>query len=458
VSEPVEPLESSRPEEEVTAPSDSPVHLPSPLPEAVRARVLALAAEGVGRMPVEHLPAALRRVATFAPARRARLAGRQIAAVLESDDTFREHLATQVRAVVGELAQALTEGRPPGAADPVEVAATAYLLRPPGWVDMVAAAGSLVSAESAPGPRHTEEQLERLRRQVADLQDQVQGQRARTKEQVERLKGENVDLRRKLGETRARLREAEAAAVTATAASATRLEALERSTAAGEAEARRLRARIAELESDLAGARRAERAQKAGESVRARLLVDTLVAAAQGLQRELGLPAVDRLPADTVEAHTAEEGARASTGRASLPVHDPALLEELLLVPRAHLVIDGYNVTKFAWPDSSLERQRDRLINGAAALLARTGAEITVVFDAAETRNRPLVAPPRGVRVRFSPYGVIADDVIRDLVAAEPPGRAVVVASSDQAVARDVRAAGFKVVESGALAALLGRG
>jgi hypothetical protein len=62
------------------------------------------------------------------------------------------------------------------------------------------------------------------------------------------------------------------------------------------------------------------------------------------------------------------------------------------------------------------------------------------------------------VRVRFSPYGVIADDVIRDLVAAEPPGRAVVVASSDQAVARDVRAAGFKVVESGALAALLGRG
>jgi hypothetical protein len=64
---------------------------------------------------------------------------------------------------------------------------------------------------------------------------------------------------------------------------------------------------------------------------------------------------------------------------------------------------------------------------------------------------------PRGVRVLFSPYGVIADDVIRDIVAAEPRGRALVVASSDQAVARDVEAAGFRVVASAALGALLSR-
>jgi hypothetical protein len=47
--------------------------------------------------------------------------------------------------------------------------------------------------------------------------------------------------------------------------------------------------------------------------------------------------------------------------------------------------------------------------------------------------------------------------VIRDLVAAEPPGRGVVVASSDQAVARDVLAAGFRVVASSALVQLLAR-
>ena len=34
---------------------------------------------------------------------------------------------------------------------------------------------------------------------------------------------------------------------------------------------------------------------------------------------------------------------------------------------------------------------------------------------------------PRGVRVLFSPVGVIADDVIRELVGAEPQGRPVVV-------------------------------
>jgi predicted RNA-binding protein with PIN domain len=136
-------------------------------------------------------------------------------------------------------------------------------------------------------------------------------------------------------------------------------------------------------------------------------------------------------------------------------VDDPALLEELLRLPRAHLVIDGYNVTKHAWPEAPLDRQRERLLTGAAALLARTKAEVTVVFDAADTRERPVVPPPRGVRVLFSPHGVIADDVIRDLVAAEPAGRAVVVVSSDQEVARDVRTAGFRVVAAGALAALL---
>ena len=42
------------------------------------------------------------------------------------------------------------------------------------------------------------------------------------------------------------------------------------------------------------------------------------------------------------------------------------------------------------------------------------------------------------MRVLFSPLGVIADDVIRELVAAEPQGRPLVVVSSDQEVARDV--------------------
>jgi predicted RNA-binding protein with PIN domain len=444
----------SEPAQQVTDEEEA----PPPLSEPVRARVVALAADALGRLAPEHLPPALKRVASFAPARRARLAGRQIAAVLDADDTFREHLAVQVRAVGGELAQALTEGRPPAAGEPADVAATAYLLRSPGWRAIVADADEAVRSErELAGARQADEQVDRLRRRIAELQEETHELRLRNKEQLDRLKHENTELRRKLGDTRTRLREAERTAEQGRAALAQREQAAEQAQMAAEAEARRLRSRITDLEADLAATRRMERATKVGESVRAKLLVDTLVNAAQGLQRELGLPATDRLPADTVAALQAEHGSRTSSGRGSLPVDDPSLVDELLRLPRAHLVVDGYNVTKNAWPELSLERQRDRLLTGAASLLARTGAEITVVFDAAETRNRPLVAPPRGVRVLFSPYGVIADDVIRDLVAAEPPGRGVVVASSDQAVARDVVAAGFRVVASSALVQLLAR-
>ena len=59
---------------------------------------------------------------------------------------------------------------------------------------------------------------------------------------------------------------------------------------------------------------------------------------------------------------------------------------------------------------------------GLAPLVARTGVETTVVFDAGASSSRPVVSSPRGVKVRFSPEGVIADDVIRDLAAAEPEG------------------------------------
>jgi hypothetical protein len=52
---------------------------------------------------------------------------------------------------------------------------------------------------------------------------------------------------------------------------------------------------------------------------------------------------------------------------------------------------------------------------------------------------------------------VIADDVIRQLVHAEPPGRPVVVVSSDQEVVRDVVREGARSVASAALSRLLAR-
>ena len=113
-------------------------------------------------------------------------------------------------------------------------------------------------------------------------------------------------------------------------------------------------------------------------------------------------------------------------------------------------LVDGYNVTKTGYPELSLADQRTRLMSGLSALAARCGAEVTVVFDGA---GRPPLQPrvPRGVRVLFSAVDEIADDVIRRLVAAEPPGRPILVATSDQQVVSDVKRDGAWTVASAVL-------
>jgi len=57
----------------------------------------------------------------------------------------------------------------------------------------------------------------------------------------------------------------------------------------------------------------------------------------------------------------------------------------------------------------------------------------------------------RGLRVLFSDPGVLADDVIRSLVAAEPQGRPVAVATSDRAVVESVRRRGAYSIPSSVL-------
>ncbi len=431
---------------------------PDRLPGAVRSRVVGLAADALGRLEPDQLPSALKRVASFTPARRARLAAAQIAAAVAQDETFRERVATQVRDLLPDLARSLDAGEPVPAADPVELAAAAYLLRPDGWAEVVSAAAEQAEEEhSSAAAREAVRRADRLARQLESAVEELKEARRRHRAQLAELKTENLELRHRLGETRARLRDAEASAAEATSSATA---AVAEATARGvdqEAELRRVRARADRLEGDLASQRRTERTGRGAETMRARLLLDTLVDSAQGLRRELALPAVEGSPADGVAAHAAEHGSRGSSGEGSLAVDDPGLLDQLLALPRVHLVVDGYNVTKTAWPALSLERQRDRLLAGLAPLAARSGAEVTVVFDAGGASERPLVTRPRGVRVLYSRPGVIADDVIRDLVAAEPRGRPLVVVSSDQEVVRDVRRAGARAAAAVALTRLLAR-
>jgi len=98
-----------------------------------------------------------------------------------------------------------------------------------------------------------------------------------------------------------------------------------------------------------------------------------------------------------------------------------------------------------------------RLLRGLGSIAARTGAEVTCVFDGAELGGPVPVPQHKGVRVLFSRPGEIADELIRRLVAAEPQGRPLIVVSSDREVADGVRRSGARPVPSAMLVRALAR-
>lgn len=128
---------------------------------------------------------------------------------------------------------------------------------------------------------------------------------------------------------------------------------------------------------------------------------------------------------------------------------------EHLLRSDAAVFIDGYNVAKLAWPDRSLEQQRDALIARVENLVRRFGTEASIVFDGASVIGAHARGARQSVRVVFSPDGVTADDVIRDEADRVPAERAVVVVTDDREIVRDMRAVGANVVPSNAFLAVL---
>jgi len=218
-----------------------------------------------------------------------------------------------------------------------------------------------------------------------------------------------------------------------------------------------MRARLADAETALEASRRAAREGRSMADARVRLLLDTVVDAASGLRRELAVPPTALRPADAVEAVSATGVGVDAVGSRALAADDPTVLDELLALPHVHLVVDGYNVTKSGYGAMPLEAQRARLVSGLAALGARSGAEVTVCFDGAALQGQVPSASSRAVRVLFSAAGETADELIRRLVRNEPPGRPVVVVSTDREVADGVRAAGARAVPAAALLRRLDR-
>ncbi|MDX2380861.1 MAG: NYN domain-containing protein [Acidimicrobiia bacterium] len=191
--------------------------------------------------------------------------------------------------------------------------------------------------------------------------------------------------------------------------------------------------------------------------------VAAAVRAADGLAadlRQASTRAVDQVADQVVDQGTDGSGSaerRESRVPLGLPGGVGAASVEaasFLLRAGATVLVDGYNVTKLAWPQRDLCLQRDSLIDALENLGRRFGASITIVFDGA-TVVGSHAASRRLVRVVYSPEGVTADDVIRDEVGRVAPSAPVIVVTNDSEIVRDVKAAGANVISSTTLADLL---
>lgn len=111
------------------------------------------------------------------------------------------------------------------------------------------------------------------------------------------------------------------------------------------------------------------------------------------------------------------------------------------------LIVDGYNVIH-AWPrlkrvmrEHGLEDARHALIHMLAEYGARSGAKVTVVFDAHGRRDdgtKPAIVD--GVTVRYGTRGASADHVIERLAnqAARRDGALDVVVATSDRLQRDI--------------------
>ncbi|WP_206518114.1 NYN domain-containing protein [Rhodococcus sp. X156] len=430
---------------------------PEELPAAVLDRLADLVDAALPAMRPADVPAELRPLLRFTPAKRRRLGSRQMVAAVRTQPRFRAAVVEQLRgSTVHQLDTA--------SADRVAAAASSLLLGEPVAAELVAEAGEI-------------DELRALRAEVAVLRGRLlkaertherlaaelaQAREATAAAPAPALEEEVTRLRARLRQQGQRLREAlDAAAVASTTQQgraqdvAAELEQVRADWARDQARLAAEQARAERAERERDQARLAAGEARNADDVRLRLLLDTLTGVGKGLRSELGIypqtTARGVLPADQVAAALA----RPRTPGRVLP--DERALDRALRLPEVHLLVDGYNVSKTGYPQLTLIAQRDRLVRSLALLAAQTRAEVTVVFDGAAVVSGGGHVWARGVRVVFSADGVIADDVIRELTAAEPEGRPVVVASSDREVAESVRAMGAHSVASDVLLERLAR-
>lgn len=373
-----------------------------------------------------------------------------------------------------------------------------FLRRPEGWQGELA---ELVRGAAAAGAEARDERAERTRQRRLDaaeaailrLEAALALARGEAKKAVDDLNAERR-LRRDADERRAGLERRVASVEGERDSARRRADSLAATVEALTAEMERARADAARAVADARDGRAAiERAASAHSSmqdeidrerVRADRLAGTIAAALEMTDQLRRRLAAETKPGGEEdrngEAHAGgsvgearkpgppvagrERRARPTPRRSPWPLpfglfdDSPEAAEHLVRVPKMVVLVDGYNATLSVWRDLPIADQRARLLDACSELAARTGAELIVVFDGAETDvSLPPPRARRRVRLQFSPPDVEADDVLLDLVEEIDPTRPVTVASNDRRVREGAGARGANALSTAQLFAVLRR-
>jgi predicted RNA-binding protein with PIN domain len=390
-------------------------------------------------------------------------------------------------------------GRVAAAADQIDIprGAWLYLHRPEGWADELAAlaeaaADADAEAEAGRADRSLQRRLAGAEDRVARLDealllaraeavraaDELAGERKARREadarvaaltrKVSTLEGERDHARAQVEELVARSNVLEGEVGRAAAGAGDAAAAIARATQ--ERDDARARAAAAEARAAAASVTSAEVSAAVSDGASAAAaLAAALSRAADALRSDSGGPPPETLAVTAPVEPVAPRPARARraarrSGRQLQPL-PPAVFddsreaaEHLVRVPGMLVLVDGYNVTLTRWHDLPIAAQRARLIDACAELAARSGSEVMIVFDGAEEPEDLARSSGRpGVRWRFSPGGVDADDVLLGMVADLDLDRPVAVASSDRRVRDGARSLGANAISTSQLLTALRR-
>jgi hypothetical protein len=349
--------------------------------------------------------------------------------IIEADAEFRERVAASATA---ELV------------DPIGLE---WLRREEGWEERVESIIEQIESDAA------DERAEQAVRRAEKRREAAEQVAARTRAELVALGDRLADRERELADVRAALRATEESIAASREEAAAARQAARHATDRAEADRQRLAAAERERDDALERAADAERqrdgllsdrAERAGIEVTPAQMMELRALASSARTVADRLAALIAVPAPARKPVALPGGAARDSRRAT---------EYLLSLPNVLVLIDGYNVAKLTWPDLSLAEQRDRMLDAVDTVARRFGSELAVVFDGADVIGAHA-AQRRLARVRYSPAGITADDVIRAEVSSLDPARPVVVVTNDAAIRRDVGAAGANLVASGAFADL----